>query len=132
MKSPQKESFNFEIITSFFGLEGIPPSTYISAKCNSNSFHLTNGSSELEKLRHTELVGQSFIPFYRPVLSCALLSVFSRLKCYFSVTQSPKCTPLKRITNQSSHVYTVVKSLYIHLHWSPLATSTWVLVSYLD
>ena len=27
-----------------------------------------------------------------PVLSCALLLVFSGLKCYISVTQFPKCT----------------------------------------
>ena len=52
------------------------------------------------------------------VLSCALLLVFSGLKCRISVTQSSKYTWLKRITNQFllpifSFVYTVVKSLYI-------------------
>ena len=46
------------------------------------------------------------------VLSRALLLVFRGLKCYISVTQSPKCIQLKRITNQLSLVYTVVKSLY--------------------
>ena len=45
------------------------------------------------------------------VLSCALLLVFSRLKCIISVTQSPKHTRLKRITNQFSFVYIVAKSL---------------------
>ena len=47
------------------------------------------------------------------VLSCALLLLFSGLKCLIFVTQSPKYTRLKRITNQFSFVYTVVKSLYI-------------------
>ena len=46
-------------------------------------------------------------------LSCALLLVFSVLKCHISVSQSPKYGRLKRITNQFSFVYTVVKSLYI-------------------
>ena len=49
------------------------------------------------------------------VLSCALLLVFSGLKWHILVTQSPKYTRLKRITNQFIFVYTVVKSLYILL-----------------
>ena len=49
------------------------------------------------------------------VLSCGLLLVFSRLKFHILVTQSSKCTQLKRISNQLSFVYTVVKSLYIRL-----------------
>ena len=40
------------------------------------------------------------------VLSCALLLVFSRLKCLILVTQSPKYSRLKRITNQIWFVYT--------------------------
>ena len=47
------------------------------------------------------------------VLSCALLLVFSGQKCLILGTQSPKYTRLKRITNQSIFMYTVVKSLYI-------------------
>ena len=55
------------------------------------------------------------------VLSCTLLLVFSGLKCHISVTQSPKCTRLKRITNQFSFcvhccqipIYTAVMSNYV-------------------
>ena len=47
-----------------------------------------------------------------PVLSCALLLVFSGLKYLILVTQSPKYTRLKRIINPFSFVYAVVKSLY--------------------
>ena len=43
----------------------------------------------------------------------ALLLVFSGLKCHISVTQSPKCTRLKRITNQFSFMYNFVNS-YIY------------------
>ena len=48
------------------------------------------------------------------VLSCALLLVLSGLNCLILVTQSPKYTRLKRITNQFSFVYIVAKSLYIY------------------
>ena len=51
------------------------------------------------------------------VLSCALLSVFSALKCLILLTQSPKYTWLKRITNQFSFVYTVVKQVAIFVVW---------------
>ena len=43
---------------------------------------------------------------------CAIIG-FRGLKFHVSVTQSPKYTRLKRITNQFSFVYTVVKSLYM-------------------
>ena len=55
----------------------------------------------------------NLIGFTPLVLSCALLLVFSRLKCLILVTQSPKYTRLKRITDQLSFVYIVAKSLYI-------------------
>ena len=48
------------------------------------------------------------------ILSCTLLLVFSRLKFFFSVTQLPKYTRLKRVTNQLSYVCIVVKSRYIY------------------
>ena len=54
-------------------------------------------------------------------LNCSgdlVLSWFARigssgLKCHILVTQSPKYTRLKRITNQFSFLYTVVKSLHL-------------------
>ena len=62
------------------------------------------------------------------VLSCTLLLVFSGLNCHISVTQSPKYAQLKRITNQFSFVYTVVKSLYID---GSRAVVVWILAKVL-
>ena len=46
-------------------------------------------------------------------LSCALLLVFSGLKCNIPVSQSPKYTRFKRITNQL-HLCTLLSNPYIY------------------
>ena len=46
------------------------------------------------------------------VLSCTLLLVFSGLKWHISVTQSPKCTRLKRLQTSYIHNYLPCTTIY--------------------
>ena len=71
-------------------------------------------STSVVKLKYWSSVLETWL--LNLVLSCTLFLVFSRLKCRILVTQSPKYIRLKRIANQFSFVYTVVKSLNINPH----------------
>ena len=79
-------------------------------KATSTNYFKINWSSSNWFL---SVIGNSKLDLNKTVLSWCAIVGFSRLKCHISVTQSPKYTQLKRITNQFSFVYNVVKSLYI-------------------
>ena len=88
-------SFNSLFKTQIYGIVKLTRFTFLTIHSEQVVLQKLSTRAEI----HQALSHSTYHPAgcNYPVLSCALLLIFSRLKCLISVTQSPKYTQLKRI-----------------------------------